>query len=254
MYTVPIKHNGDDSSTIYKVYKQKEADKLDIGYKYWKEAEIGDYGLTDDKYVAKVINRKAYKSNHSKPNIYLRFPWGYTFFNPKYSNKELHAGGRKSNQTFTGKPHLEVISKQEFMKSLAVMYAIRPDYDLAIDWVFDNVSPKKRRKFKRIMKTEVFKKMVREELQIILKDHGMTEDFTLDLLDEVITLAKTKKDVTNLMRAIENLQDMHGMKDKHMVKTTDKIEATSTTRLIDDIREEENKLEAERVVVEPKDE
>ena len=134
------------------------------------------------------------------------------------------------------------------------MYALKPDYDLAIDWVFNDVSPKKRRKFKRIMKTEVFKKMVRDELQAILKEHGMTEDFTLDLLDNTIRMAKDKKDVTNLMRAVENLQDMHGMKDKHLVKTTDKLEATSTTRLIDDIREQENKLEAERTVVEPKDE
>ena len=35
---------------------------------------------------------------------------------------------------------------------------------------------------------------------------------------------------------------MHGMKDKHLVKTTDTLEATSTTRLIDELREEENKL------------
>ena len=48
------------------------------------------------------------------------------------------------------------------------------------------------------------------------------------------------------MRAIENLQDMHGMKEKHLVKTTDKIEAHSTAELIDDIVKEEKTLLAQR--------
>ena len=77
----------------------------------------------------------------------------------------------------------------------------------------------------------------------------MTEDYTLDLLGSTIKKAQDKGDVTNLMRAIENLQDMHGMKDKHLVKTTDTLEASSTTKLIDELREEENKLLATRTTV-----
>ena len=77
----------------------------------------------------------------------------------------------------------------------------------------------------------------------------MTEDYTLDLLESTIKKAQDKGDVTNLMRAIESLQDMHGMKDKHLVKTTDTLEASSTTKLIDELREEENKLLATRTTV-----
>ena len=77
----------------------------------------------------------------------------------------------------------------------------------------------------------------------------MTEDYTLDLLGSTIKKAQDKGDVTNLMRAIENLQDMHGMKDKHLVKTTDTLGASSTTKLIDELREEENKLLATRTTV-----
>ena len=70
------------------------------------------------------------------------------------------------------------------------------------------------------------------------------------MLKETIKVAKNKGDVTNLMRAVDNLQDMHGMKDKHLVKTTERIEATSTKKLVDDIFEEE-KLLAERVQEKP---
>ena len=77
----------------------------------------------------------------------------------------------------------------------------------------------------------------------------MSEDYTLDLLSSTIKKAQDKGDVTNLMRAIENLQDMHGMKDKHLVKTTDTLEATSTVKLIDELREEEQKLMATKTTI-----
>ena len=53
---------------------------------------------------------------------------------------------------------------------------------------------------------------------------------------------------------MDNLQDMHGMKDKHLVKTVDKLEGTSTTRLIDELVEEEKHLIAQRTTIENKDE
>tara|TARA_R100001530_G_scaffold134911_1_gene110817 strand:- start:5 stop:769 length:765 start_codon:yes stop_codon:yes gene_type:complete len=247
MYTIPIKHNGDQEATTYKVYKKEEADAKSVEYKYWKDAEVGEYGITDDEYVAKVINKKEYPSNHQTPNIYIRYPWGYTFYNPKYANKKLNASHRESNQTFTGKPHLEVMAGQDLMKNLATYYALSPNYDMAIDWATEgNVSPKKRKKFKRIMRTEVFKDMVKDELQKLLQEHGMTENFTLDLLDETIQLAKDKKDVSNLLKAVDNLQEMHGMKDKHLVKTVDRLEATSSTRLLDEIIEEEKSIKIQQ--------
>ena len=89
--------------------------------------------------------------------------------------------------------------------------------------------------------------MVRDELQALLKEHGMTEEYTLQLLSDTIDTAKAKGDVTNLMRAVDNLQDMHGMKDKNQIKTVEQIEATSNVKLIDELREEEEKLTATRI-------
>ena len=95
--------------------------------------------------------------------------------------------------------------------------------------------------------------MVRDERQKLLQDHELTEDYTLDLLKSTIAMAKDKKDVSNLMRAVENLQELHGMKDKDMVKTVDTLEAASASRLIDELREEEQHLIATRTTIEPKE-
>ena len=245
MYTINIDHRQ-DGITTYQVYRQEEADKEGIEYKHWKDADKGEYGVSDDGYVAKVIYRREYDSNHDIRNIYIRFPWGYTFYNPKYPTKKLKASGRKSNTTFTGKSRIEVQSGQDKLKNLAAMFALKPDYDLAVDWALGSTTPEERRRWKRTMKSEGFKKMVREELQKLLTDHGLTEDYTLELLSSTIDKAKNKNDVTNLLRAVENLQDMHGMKDKHLVKTVDTLEAHSNTKLLDELIEEEQRIIAQR--------
>ena len=245
MYTIDIHHKGDENPTTYMVLKKKEADEKKMDYKYWREADEGEYGLSDDNYVAKVISKSIYKPT----SIYVRFPYGYTFFNPKYSSVLLNAAGRKSNTTISGKTNWEVLSNGQKMKNLAMVYAQTMDYNKAIEHVLDNPTNNQRVMWKRRMKKEKFADMVRDELQKLLQEHGMTEAYTLYLLEETIKKAKDKGDVTNLMRAVDNLQDMHGMKDKNQIKTTEQIEATSSTKLIDELRETEDKLIATKTTI-----
>lgn len=252
MYDIPINHK-DRGRIVYTVYRKNEAEDSGIKFKYWKEAEEGDYAISDDDYVSKVITKKSYVAEDGRASIYLRFAWGYTFYNPKYASKKLVVAGRKTNVTFTGKSYIEVQSGQEKMKNLAAMYALKPDYDVAIEWALGSVTSSQRRKWKRTMKSEVFRKMVREELANLLEEHGLTEKYTLDLLEDAIRTAKDKKDVPSLMRAVENLQDMHGMKEKYMEKTVDKIESKSVS-MIDDIVKEESHIEASRTTTKPIDE
>jgi len=245
MYTINIHHKGDNAPTTYKILKKEEADSENIQYRHWREAGEGEYGISDDNYVAKVISKSVYNPT----SIYIRYPYGYTFFNPKYESVSLKASGRKSNTTISGKTQWEVLSNGQKMKNLAMVYAQTMDYNKAIEHVLDNPTDNQKVMWKRRMKKEKFKDMVRDELQKLLKEHGLTEDYTLQLLEETIRKAKDKGDVTNLMRAVDNLQDMHGMKDKHQVKTVEQIEATSNTKLIDELREEEEKLIATKTTI-----
>ena len=245
MLTIDIHHKGDKEPTTYKIFDKKEADSNEINYKYWREANEGEYGLSDDNYVAKVISKAKYKSS----SVYIRFPYGYTFFNPNYNSSKLNFTGRKANNTISGKTHWEVIANGQKMKNLAMVYAQTMDINKTIEHVLDNPTDNQKVMWKRRMKKEKFKDMVRDELQKLLQEHGLTEAYTLELLEETIKKARDKGDVTNLMRAVDNLQDMHGMKDKHLVKTVESLEATSNTKLIDELRETEDKLTATRTEV-----
>ena len=246
MYTITIKHK-DVGAKVYDVFSIEEADEKGIDYKHWKEAQQGEYGASDDGYVTRVIKRKTYKAQ-GRDMDYIRFAWGYTFFNPKHHRKPLNAGNRKSNTTLTGKSYIEAHKKSRIMRDLAVAAAHFADPDKIIDEVIGkDVSDWARRKWKRTMKSEVFQTLRQDELTKRLKNHDLTEDYTLELLETAIKYAKEKKDISNLLRAVENLQDMHGMKEKHLVKTTEKIEATSSTKLLDEIIEEEKAIGIQRI-------
>tara|TARA_E500000305_G_C4022653_1_gene239840 strand:- start:1932 stop:2711 length:780 start_codon:yes stop_codon:yes gene_type:complete len=247
MYTISINHKN-IGPTTYNIYRESEAKKEGLTYVHWKEAEQGDWAISDDGYVARVIKRKEYKDKpNKKTNVYIRFPWGYNFFNPNGNAQPLLVKGRKSAYTLSGKPYMEVMAGQEKMKNLALAYVkSKFNADMAIDIAFGVVTDKQRRRWRRMMKTEVFHKMKSDELDKILNDHELTTDYTINLLKETIEVAKNKGDVTNLMRAVDNLQDMHGMKEKHLVKTTERLEQTSTKQLVDNIFEEE-KLLAEKI-------
>jgi len=161
---------------------------------------------------------------------------------------KFNVKGRVTPHTLKGNPYMSGAKKQEKMKNLAMCYAQTMNKDLAIDLAFGSMTDKQHLTWKRRMKTEDFRDMVRDELQKLLNEHGYTADWTMELFGEAIEMAKNKNDTSNLMRAVENLQDMHGMKEKHLQKTTTQIEAVSTSRMLEEIQEEEKKLKATQIV------
>jgi hypothetical protein len=247
MYQIPINHKT--GKVYYSIYTKDEADKQGIEYKHWKEVNEGEYALSDDKLVALVIKKTFYPHEKtSGKSIYLRFPWGYFMYQPHYKTRKLLAEGRSTPHTMSGKSQLDVRAGQDKMKNLAMAYAQTMDYNLSIDMALGSTTPGEHRKWKRHMKSEVFRGMVRSELEALLADTGKDKEYTLDLLDKAIQMAVEKRDVTNLMRATEKLMDLHGMNEKTKTVTTHQIEAIQTKKLLDEINVQENKLTAREVV------
>ena len=210
MYEISIKHK-DIGKRTYNIYTKDEADSNEIDYKYWKEADKGEYALTDDNYVGEIIQKKRYTGDNGVDSYYVRMPFGYAFHSPKYPSQRLKADGRVSNHTMSGKSQLDV-----------------------------------RRG------TQEFKSMVKDELKEVLSEKGHNRSKTIDLLDEALEMARKKGDITNFLRVAENIQDMLGMKDKTVTKTTTQLEATATRKLLDEINEEEQHLKGTQTKIEAK--
>ena len=240
MYVISINHKNGKAD--YEIYTENEAKRKSIDYKYWKDADEGDWAVSDDGWVAQVIKKKEYPGRNKHSNVYLRLPWGYTFFSSKYPTKKFKAEGRKSVHTFSGKSEIDVLCNKPKMRKLAMGFAHMKDFDLAIDWAFGSTTSEERRRYKRTMRSKSFNKMVRDEIQKLLSDYDMTEGYTMELLKTAIEYAKDKKDVSNLLKAVDNLQELHGMKDKGQVTTTSTLEASMTRKMLNEIEEEERRL------------
>ena len=148
MYTITIKHKGIGEKT-YEIYTEEEANKEGLQYNHWKKAREGQWALSDDGFVSKVIKRKKYRTDDKIDNVYLRFAWGYTFYNPKYKGKELKVKGRKSNTTMSGKRPIEVKAKQKRMQNLAMVYAQTMNTEDTIARVCGEVNSNEDRRIKR---------------------------------------------------------------------------------------------------------
>lgn len=246
MYEITIDHPESFGGTrVYKIYLKEEADDAGIEYIDWREAGVGEWALSDDGYVSEIIRRKEYSDGRDGKNHYIQTPWGYTMWSPRYPTKKFYAEGRKCAYTLTGKRKIEQFAPK--LEKLAMCYAQTMNKDISIDLAFGSLSKNQHSMWKRKMKSEVFRDMVRKELASLLSSHGMTEDYTLDLLENTIEMAKGKNDVTNLMRAVENLQGMHGMNNKEKVRTTTQLEGTITRKLLDQVHEEERKVIATQI-------
>tara|TARA_R100000808_G_C2152311_1_gene161662 strand:+ start:4671 stop:5306 length:636 start_codon:yes stop_codon:yes gene_type:complete len=209
--------------------------------------------LSDDGFVGQIISRKAYIDSNDRQKDYIRAPWGYVFY--KFGGKTLfNVQGRKSNSTLSGKPPSEVFCSSKRMRLLAKVYARVQNKREAIRKIYGEVDKNRRFKLSTSMESKYFKKMVKEETDKLLDTHGFTGDYVMELLKDTIEMAKTKKDVGNLMKAVDNLQDLHGMKDKKTQVDTRQIEVTSTKTLIDAIEEQENKLIATETTTKEVDE
>ena len=245
MFSVTINHK-DTGPTDYTIYLSGEAIEKDIDFDYWQDADEGQYALTDDGYVAKIIKKKEYTDIQGRKSFYYRLPFGYIMWDSKYPNKKLNCGGRITNTTMTGKKWLEVRCNSDDYQDLAFWAAVTENRDVAIDRVYGSVSVSKRRKLKRHMRTESFKTMKRDEAQKMLADNMMDADYFIDLMKQGVEIALKKEDVGGIRGFVSDGMEIHGMKDKETVTVTDRLEAVQTRALIDNINQEENKLIATR--------
>ena len=245
MFSVTINHK-DIGAKTYKIYTKEEALKNKVPFRHWQKAEQGEYALTDDDYVARIIKKKEYEASDGRKSFYYRLPFGYIMWDSKYPNKKLNCGGRVTTTTMSGKNWLEVRCNSEDYQDLAFWAAVSDNRDVAIDKVYGSVSVSKRRKLKRHMRTEAFKTMKRDEAQKMLADNMMDADYFIELMKQGVEIALKKEDVNGIRGFVNDGMEIHGMKDKETVTVTDKIEAVQTRALIDNINQEENKLVATR--------
>lgn len=227
-------------ATQYPIYLKKEYTKP---YKHWKQCERGDWGISDDGYIAECIGKNVYKSGTE-----IVFPFGKQWltkaaklsFMDHYSNRSYSGSSTKSYMD----QELDKTRTKNVLDAymVYVMAGKTPDFDqLGRMYRPDQKSPAMT--VKRLFKTKEMKRMVEEKMKEILEDRGIDEGFVLDTIKDAIDVAKTKEDSGNMIRAAKELGDMLDMKPKAK-QLTESVEMDISHQIGKQFETEQKKLKA----------
>ena len=227
----------------YPVYKKEEADNNGLKYKHWNASKEGEYGLSDDGYVAECIYRKAYGEKVEYTYPYGRqwlSAWSKLEFEPHYRSNNFSTVSTKSYNDLEVKKKgadiamdayvaYKIAGLQPDWEQIGTLY--RPDQDNPVIAA------------KRLFKTKQVKKMIQDKLKDILIDRKIDEGFVLDVIKDAIEVAKVKEDPGNMIRAAKELGDFLDMKPK-VTEKTDTLEIDMSHQIANSFEKQTKKLKA----------
>tara|TARA_R100000234_G_scaffold119339_2_gene102003 strand:+ start:367 stop:1083 length:717 start_codon:yes stop_codon:yes gene_type:complete len=229
----------------YPIYSKSEADEREIDYKPWKECKKGDFGISDDQYVAECVRRTKYKELTE-----IQFAFATAFITPRA--KLLWEPRRETgNYSSISTKSYQLLESKTSRTKRAVDVYVRMLLDGGgIDWnLLGKIYRKDQRRpdlsAKRLFKQEEVKRMVDKRIQNALKEKGISEGDVLDVISDAISIAKGKEDASTMLRGAETYVRILDMLPKKAVQT-DTVQIDMTNQILDDIEKEEKRLKLEQ--------
>jgi len=230
-------------STDYEVYPKQEFKKLGKKYKHWNKCSPGDWGVSDDGYVAECLQRNIYGTS-----IEMVFPYGRQWvsktgkleFEPHYHSKNY---SNVSTKTYA---ELEAVrDRAELAIDAFLAYKIsgkKPDlHKIGTIYRPDQKNPQMA--VKKLLKTKEVKKIMADKLKEILIDREIDEGYVLDVIKDAVDVAKMKEDPANMIRAAKELSEFLDMKPKNK-QITESIEMDMSHQIADTYDKQTKKLKA----------
>ena len=94
---------------------------------------------------------------------------------------------------------------------------------------------------KRLLKNKVVSSMIEEKLKEILVGKGITKQYAVDNLVDAIDMSKHKGDISNFLKANDQIMDLLEMKPSKRV-VTDTLQIDLTKQIAEQISGEEQRL------------
>ena len=237
------------SGKEYPVYSRKEADELGLSYKHPFHALEGEYGISSNEEVGECLKHSFMKNGY----LNIKYPWGPSFISS--DEDKVVSKGRVNNYTVSGKNNRgkHIRSRYDFQQLAYLMAQPGIKKNTAIDAIFGSIPQGKITEIKRTMRTEVFKKMTKDELDKIVEQFPIgkmdTAKALAAVLDKVMDWDEAggmgdKFDPKTAMTVLDKLMDMNDMKGKGKIITTHQIEATTVDRTLADIQEKKKLFKA----------
>jgi len=200
------------------VYTVEEAGEEGLEVVNWREAVTGQWALTDDGYVAQVLNHKSYQNARKQVRKYMRFVFCKVFV----SHKPLfYMNYKESGIYYKIKPKgdLENGSLKRRYRDFAFMYAHMMVHKGWVNFTklgksFNPTAKNPKFNAKQLSKVPKMQQMIRDEVKKALLDNDVTVDSVIKLVIDASNVAKNKKDAANMLKSADMLMDVLQMKSK----------------------------------------
>lgn len=220
MHTV-TKHKKDDIIE-HTIYTEAEAKAVGRSYVPWSSAQRGDWGLTDDGYIAECIDRKTYKGRD-----FIRFSFAGVWLNQKarFGFLPFFNSGNFGGTSPRGWLELEM-GRTRFKLTVRAMAKMilggNVDYEkLALLYRTDQKEPVL--SLRRLLRRKEVKAKVAQQVDLLMDEAGLTDEYALKKLKAAIEMAEIGfpnrngdivPDLSNMLRGLENLIELRNMRPK----------------------------------------
>jgi hypothetical protein len=217
MITIPRKLKINNYQEVdYEVFPKKE---FKLKYKHWKDCKEGEWGISDDGYIAQCLAVKTYASG-----IEMTYPYGKQWvtktskleFEPHWESKNFNSVSTKSNMELELQKRR---SKDVLDAYMTYIFAGKtPDFE-KLGQMYRPDQKKPSWTVKRLLKTKGMKQMIKDKMKEVLTERGIDEGYVLDTIKDAIGVAKVNEDPGNMIKAAKELSDYLDMKPKAKTQT-----------------------------------
>jgi len=233
-------------STDYEVYTKEEFEKIGKKYKHWKRCSPGDWGISDDGYVAECLQRNIYGTN-----VEMVYPYGRQWakkaaklkFEPHYYSKNYSNVSAKSYSELESTRDRADLAIDAFLAYKTA--GKKPDLE-KIGRIYRPDQKNPALAVKKLFKTKEVKKIMADKLKEILIDKDIDEGYVLDVMKDAIDTAKVKEDPANMIRAAKELSVFLDMQPKQK-QVTESLEIDMSNQIADTYEKQTKKLKATKV-------
>ena len=230
-------------SVDYEVYTKEEFKKIGKIYKHWNECSPGDWGISDDGYVAECLQRNIYGTS-----IEMVFPYGRQWakktakleFEPHYYSKNYSNVSTKSYAELESTRNRADLAIDAFLAYK--MAGETPDMD-KIGRIYRPDQKNPEVAVRKLLRTKEVKKIMADKLKEILVDKQIDEGYVLDVMKDAIDTAKVKEDPANMIRAAKELSVFLDMQPMNK-QVTESIEMDMSHQIADTYDKQTKKLKA----------
>ncbi len=208
----------------FPVYSQSEADEAGIEYVHWKQAQVGDWALSDDGHVGECLAIMGpYTNQRGMESRFMIFSYAKTF---NYSSTKLNFMDHKvtnSYGTISTKDWATVEANSGRGKRFINAYVMNFMAGVTIDWeklglIYrpDQAGKEPGRTAKHIFSQEAFREMIQQKMIEVFKGKNISEPDVIEMFRDALVMAKANKDAKEMRMIAEDFRDMLDMNPKEL--------------------------------------